>query len=708
MSFLKSMRRAALTYLAKDYFSTVDNTFIRQLQALGSLNGGSRSIQDKLSQIKENKSWVFACVDKIANEIASTPGQIYKNTNVRQERVITRGGEVKRWVKDWEPKEDPEIMDAIESPFKPYGTEYGLKKITVVSLGLTGEFFWNKLTAPNGKKLLGFSYVNPAAAKANVNQATGELINWELQTNTGNIINLPIEQVVFGCFPRLDNYFRGMSPIEAVAADVDLNGLLKEYSAKLLRNDGRASLMLSPDSSIEEDQLAKLQAWAKNRNGSQTGKTIVFPIGVKAVQEGLGPRELGFTDGRRSTRDEILAAYSTPLILIEGKDANRSTLENATQQWLQDCIYPWLTIIEDTINRQVVWPLRGRGFAYQFNRRVIEMAEDKKARQSMEFQFNATTVNEYRAARGLTPVSWGDEKPNPRGIGNVFDLTGNQPPEPAKSEQVIIVKGGDEIVVTEGEGDQDNDRLFKWKAFDNVLQSVEEPFAGALARYYKKLGEQVKDRVKQQYNSGQQISIGVLDTDKAFALLSTIATPHVLSGIKRGYAHAGLLTRKPQTFNPEAPRIKAKVTGLVDKNGKEMIKTTGAKLSDLFARMQPKKAVKDANLAETISVDFNEFLVEIDSIFAERIDNGAWTAASTMSEGTVNWGQVTGYTDAGIKKHEWLDQQDDRVRDTHQLTGEIRAIGERFSNGLEYPGDEAGPPEETINCRCTTLPVIEE
>jgi len=33
-------------------------------------------------------------------------------------------------------------------------------------------------------------------------------------------------------------------------------------------------------------------------------------------------------------------------------------------------------------------------------------------------------------------------------------------------------------------------------------------------------------------------------------------------------------------------------------------------------------------------------------------------------------------------------------------------MGERFSNGLMYPGELGGPAEEVINCRCTYTGVI--
>jgi len=41
-----------------------------------------------------------------------------------------------------------------------------------------------------------------------------------------------------------------------------------------------------------------------------------------------------------------------------------------------------------------------------------------------------------------------------------------------------------------------------------------------------------------------------------------------------------------------------------------------------------------------------------------------------------------------------------RTRNSHlSVHGEIKPSGENFGNGLEYPGDPSGPPEEVINCR---------
>ena len=65
-----------------------------------------------------------------------------------------------------------------------------------------------------------------------------------------------------------------------------------------------------------------------------------------------------------------------------------------------------------------------------------------------------------------------------------------------------------------------------------------------------------------------------------------------------------------------------------------------------------------------------------------------------------------------VRRRQWIAINDDRTRDTHtSLHGQIRSIHRHFtmSNGLHalYPGG-FGVASEDINCRCATVPVIDE
>lgn len=53
---------------------------------------------------------------------------------------------------------------------------------------------------------------------------------------------------------------------------------------------------------------------------------------------------------------------------------------------------------------------------------------------------------------------------------------------------------------------------------------------------------------------------------------------------------------------------------------------------------------------------------------------------------------------------QWDSTLDVKTRSSHvDVDGEIKELNEKFSNGLMFPGDPSGRPEEVINCRCALL-----
>lgn len=53
---------------------------------------------------------------------------------------------------------------------------------------------------------------------------------------------------------------------------------------------------------------------------------------------------------------------------------------------------------------------------------------------------------------------------------------------------------------------------------------------------------------------------------------------------------------------------------------------------------------------------------------------------------------------------QWDATLDGKTRDSHRaIDGEVKELDEKFSNGLEYPGDTSGAAAEVINCRCALL-----
>ena len=83
-------------------------------------------------------------------------------------------------------------------------------------------------------------------------------------------------------------------------------------------------------------------------------------------------------------------------------------------------------------------------------------------------------------------------------------------------------------------------------------------------------------------------------------------------------------------------------------------------------------------------------------------------SARTIVTGAENKGRQDSYAraeaDGIILQKEWLATNDGRTRHSHAaLDGSIVDQDKKFDNGLMYPGDPSGRPEEIYNCRCTLV-----
>ena len=89
----------------------------------------------------------------------------------------------------------------------------------------------------------------------------------------------------------------------------------------------------------------------------------------------------------------------------------------------------------------------------------------------------------------------------------------------------------------------------------------------------------------------------------------------------------------------------------------------------------------------------------------EMNKNASIRTARTIVTGAENKGRFDSYqrasADGIILEEEWIATNDRRTRHSHAIMdGEIKGVDGKFSNGLEYPGDPNGRPEEVYNCRC--------
>jgi SPP1 gp7 family putative phage head morphogenesis protein len=104
---------------------------------------------------------------------------------------------------------------------------------------------------------------------------------------------------------------------------------------------------------------------------------------------------------------------------------------------------------------------------------------------------------------------------------------------------------------------------------------------------------------------------------------------------------------------------------------------------------------------------YNKAAERLEDVFTNMETSELEMVARTEIAGHENLGMHEANIELGVEYEKWKTARDADVRDSHQdLEGQIVRVGDRFSNGLEYPGDRSGSIEEWINCRCTLMPFL--
>ena len=123
------------------------------------------------------------------------------------------------------------------------------------------------------------------------------------------------------------------------------------------------------------------------------------------------------------------------------------------------------------------------------------------------------------------------------------------------------------------------------------------------------------------------------------------------------------------------------------------------------------RITNDINTIITEGYTSGKGLNVVANMLTRRFDQlETWEArriARTEIHNSHNQGVMRIYHEVGVSYTQWIAADDDRTRESHaEINGEIIPFGEKYSNGLEYPGDTSGDIEEWINCRCSNAPYV--
>jgi len=592
---------------------------------------------------------VRTCVDFLARNIAQLGLHVFRRVSET----------------DRERLRDHPFARVIERP-NPFTTRYRLIESLVSDLGIYFNAYWLKLSAPNRLALL--------RASPTLMTPYGSLVPTSYVVNLGTkILTLTPDQLVhFRSYNPQDSIV-GLSPLETlrrVLAEEFASGDYREY---FWRNAARMNGVIerpadAPEWSTPARERFKGEFEALYAGGSNSGKTAILEEGMTWKQTSFNAQESEYLAGRKLTREECARAYHIPLPMVGILDhATFSNIKEQHKNLYQDCLGPWLAMIEDELALQLLPDLDDSGDVYcEFN--IAEKLQGSFEEQTESLRAAVgrpwMTADEARARHNM-PSLGGDagELVTPLNmiVGGQAPPQGSAPPEQSKALARVPGLGRGKAA-----GDVD-------PTLPTLRRRHTAKWLEVLAKFFKRQGSAIVGRVTEQ---------------------ATIESVWI-----DGERWDRELGEDLVALNTATATVWARhVADLLE-----------AELDE--TRMAQYLAARSARMAEGINGTTRDqvgraLLAEVPRDAAQHIfEIAASSRAAEISRSAVgaaaNFGSREGAKQGGLREKTWQ-VNSANPRDEHAaMNGETVGIDEAFSNGMRWPGDPSGGAENNANCECS-------
>lgn len=517
-----------------------------------------------------------------------------------------------------------------------------------------------------------------------IDRNTGKLVAWKYDRR-----RLELDEVIQCKTFNLYNRYRGANPMEVMNGEIQLDFKALLYNQRFMDNDATPSFILSTDKNLTEDQRKRLTEWAEKRNkGTENaGKMSIFDGGLKPEVLSKSHKDMEFSAQREFAREEILGAWKTPKALFNiTEQLNYATFTGQMKIFWIYTLIPIMRKIEEGINKSLVEPYNpGIYFAFKLDN-VPAFQDDFKdkvvtAKTLFDMGFTANEINQ-KLNLGFEEKDWRDYWWI--GFGQV----------PADSSTASEARDAASATAPADDSQKSTVSLVNlktWQGFVSKQAPIESRFKKVMKTYFFQIRSEVLKRINEGAKDIEAVASWGGWDDEIKKVTRPLLHKSVEDGVEIGKSLVG---QKSVMDDIIAQRVEA------------LVAVRANKITGINRTLKKNiKAALEAGIAAGGSpVQLSDAVREVFNTTERR----SFVIARTETAGAVNAGSNLYYAEAGIEKKRWVTAGDELVRESHRsIDGETQFPEDKFSNGLNYPGDqEANDASEVVNCRCTISPVV--
>jgi HK97 family phage portal protein len=604
---------------------------------------------------------VRVCVDFLSRNVAQLGLHVFRiSEDGNRERV-----------------RDHPIARILEKPMPPEFkmSRYRMLETLMGDLGVYSNAFWKKVITDG--KVTALLRLPPQSVSVKGNLYPSSYV---VTLKNGSVYEVPGDEIVhFRTYNAMDPK-QGLSPLETLRQILAEEAASATYRENYWKNSARMSGVINrPSNAVAWSDEARerfRQEWKSLYTGPESsGATAILEDGMEFEPTVFNAKESEYLEGRKLTREEAARAFHIPPPLVGILDhATYSNIREQHKQLYQDVLGPWLSLIEDDIELQLLPDFEETKNLYvEFNLKEKLKGDFEEQTKSLQSAVGRAwlTVNEARQLMNYPLIEGGDEIVTPLNVitGAQANPRDSAPDEPSD----------------EGNPKSNSQRGLNKQQYESYIAENKDLWDSLIQRWQRIL---TKTFMRQRDS--------ILPKVKARAASET--KMYDINSIWDEERWNEELVEDTESLAYESIYLYAEdmAKALGYELDEDSLRSFASNSSNVVSRQINSATREDVEAA----LEEEDPASAIDKLFkfaiAVRVGQLAHDWLHSLSQG----GYYLSGRSGGVTKKTWHVTSRNPRKSHAQQDGVTVDFYDTFPNGNRFPGDPFGPAEENANCMC--------
>lgn len=641
--------------------------------------------------------WVVACANAISTDLSGVPLRVQRGRGKSAEQLT----------------EHP-VLDLLERPSsRTSGVLY--RRQVLIDLTLTGNAYTALLYASSVMPPVSLRRCHPERMKIEPDQFEG--IGAYLYEGGANVQALSPDDVLHVRNPSWESGpegFYGQGVIRALKLDLTTDLRSQRLAANLAKR-GRPDLIISPSSEFDQwPEKVRLKIRENVEKLLSESGALVISHGIKLDLPSWTPRDLEFEKVRLMAREAVLACFGVPPVIVaQDSSANYATAREQKLVYWEKLVGIASLLDEELTRLAQKWDRSLRVY-HDFSRiDALQYTRNERLDRVTKWVFLGATPAAAAAYEGF------DDAPVEDVLAPAEPAPAPEPkalPEPARRTLTRMFGPTRQALIIPRDEDG---RAALWRGFEqNLHQPTERAYGLVFLRALEATRARVAERLASAYQEPRRTADGMVQRGLLEDIVGLVWDDAAERAALRAAVRPAFIDAIQRAFRTSAGHIGADLTFDPARINLEVNRLLGSLVTNVSAETRARvQALVEQGIADGSTVqDIQHALMSDAGFSASR----ALRIARTEATRSVNAGATEAYRAAAAEgisvRKEWLSARDSHVRDTCALLdGQVVGVDENFRvPSGRHAGKEASEPgdfdhpELVVNCRCTTLPVVED